>query len=433
VAHVKLEDPFIEKYILASCLKGPEFWKNIPENWLSDPIAVRTYRELKKYLDPPYMTYPTSQVVVEKTEDADVKLFIKEIESIEVNKNELNVRVSDLFDMYAARKALEVADSIRNDIDKVKINDIVRSKITEFMGLVNPFEAGVVERRLIYDSTRERWKRYREVEKDKSKLLGIPYHIKDLDKLTNGGIRKGHIVLLYGISGGYKTRTKANLAYNFAFLEKKDTQILTLEVNLDDYERIIDSRHSFLSYGNIETGELKDQRQRYRDSLIDIEKSKYPLQIVDIPDKATSADVIKELELHRAMVGQYPDIVVIDYIGEMEPLEPWTNTGEKFKNLGKELRRIARSYDVGIVTSMQINKKGKELVNKDNVGTEHIGESFSIQNVCHLIIHLWQDQIEEVENILHWSIKKNRYGKKHETFDTFCNAEYNFVGDRKIE
>ncbi|MCK9428771.1 MAG: hypothetical protein M0R17_02020 [Candidatus Omnitrophica bacterium] len=431
----EFRDYATECYVLAACLKGPNFWRNIPISWLDHEITIKAYQEFSNFLKPPYSVYPTVNIVVDKSEDPDVKLFIKEIEHVEPDLSELRVRLQDLFTMYTRRKLVEVAENVRAGIKSSNIGEIVRQNITSLSGLVSPLEAGHRERRWIYESARERWEYYREMERDPGKIPGIPYNMEGLDKYTNGGLRPGHIVLLYAGSGSYKTMTKLNMAYNFAFLEKKDTTVFTLEVAIDDYEHMLDARHARLSFDNMIKGNLGQEGLEYRSSLIDIAEKQYPLRIIDIPDKSTSADIIGEFELHRAQYGKFPDVAIIDYINEMEPLTPWGNTSEKFKNLGVELRRIARSYGVPIIGSMQENREGKKLKDKEKMGTEHIGESHYFQNVCHLVCHLWQDdsEFDAGSNNLNVSIKKNRYGPKNKTFSLYINNEWKYVGDRNMK
>jgi hypothetical protein len=83
---------------------------------------------------------------------------------------------------------------------------------------------------------------------------------------------------------------------------------------------------------------------------------------------------------------------------------------------------------------MQENREGKKTKDKEKVGVEHIGESHSMQNVCHLVIYLYQDDqgVDDATNVLNWAIKKNRYGPKNRTFSTFVNADLNYVGDKTL-
>jgi len=434
---IKFDDLDAERTVIAACLKGPEHWKNIPDAWFYHDISKKTYKELKSYLGPPYNTYPTADVVFEKTEDVDIKLFVKEVSTIKVQHSEVRVHLYDLFEMYAARKTYDIAQSIPNALEQSRAEEVVRAKMREFAELINPFEVGQRKRGFIYESAAARWERYRDVERDPALLKKIPFGIKGLDDNTKGGMRLGHIVMFFAKTGGFKTKVKANLGYNMAFQDKRDVMTISLEVPLDDYETIIDSRNSLLDFGKITNAELdEEERDRYRSSLIGLTKDKPSMYLVDIPGDATTADLVGESELYYIKHGKYPEVVILDYLNEIDPIKPWgTNTGNKFKNVGVEVRKITRSYNFAFITSMMENRKAtEEKKDKKKVDLEHVGESHSFANVCHLVIHLYQDEngIDETANELHWGFKKNRYGPNHVSFTTFLSPAINYVGDRQL-
>ena len=431
---VKFEDFDAECYVLSACLKGPEYWRNVPEAWFKNDLSLYAYKEFKTFLQPPYTTYPTTELVVDKSTSLDVKLFTKELSSITVDPRTLNVKVHDLYEMFANRQLFDIMKAIPNSLEASRTEEVVRKAIASLSGLVNPFQVGQRDRGFVWETAADRWQKYRSIEKDPKMLNITPYNIEELDKVTSGGLRQGFITCFFASSGSYKTKTMANLAYNFSFLSNKRVMVVTLEVPREDYEHIIDSRHALLDFSEISTGKLGSNREHYRNALISLDASKPPLYIVDIPDRATTADLVTETELYYVKFGCYPEVVILDYVNEMEPVESWNNTGEKFKNVGVEIRRVVRTYKYGFITAMQENREGKKTKDKEKIDTEHMGESHSFQNVCHLIIHLYQDVggVDDSTNQLHMSIKKNRFGPKHVSFPVFVNAAFNYVGDRKI-
>jgi len=432
---IKFNDFDIECYFLACCLQGPLHWKNIPESYLHEDISRKAYIEYKKFLSPPYSTYPTFDLVIDKCGDIDVKLFTQELRHITVDTRLMNAKLYDLYEMYASRKVLDIIERVPGDMEKMRVEEVVRSRIKDLSELVNPFEVGARERGFIFESAAARWQRYRTVENNPNAARGTSYHIAELDKFTSGGIRPSHVVGFYAETGGFKTKVKANLAYNLAFLSNVDVMVLSLEVPKEDYELIIDSRHSLLSFNGLRTGDLQGNREYYRQRLIEMTHTVPRLYIVDIPGECTTADLISETELYYTINGKYPEVVILDYLNEFSPLEGWNNTSEKIKNSGVEIRRFARTYKSGFITSMQENREGKKIKDKTKVGTEHISEGHYFTNVCHLMIHLYQDAegIDAATNQLHWSIKKNRYGPKHVSFTTFASGDLNYIGDKRLE
>ena len=272
MAVAKFQDPQIERYFLAACLKGPNFWKDLPdEKWLDEPLHQKAYKEFKKFLSPPYLTFPTANLVIEKTDDNDIKLLVKELEVIDVTSGEVNVRMQDMFDMYCSRQVYDIAKKLPDELGKKNVAEIVKDKISMLSSLMNPLLLGSAGSEYIYESAIERWMHYKGVEEGSIESTAIPFHIQDLDKYTNGGLRKSHMMLVIAPTGSFKTLFKLSLAYNFAFVERRDTMVLTLEVpgsgDQRDYQMMLDARHSLLEFSDIINGKLGVNRSIYREKL----------------------------------------------------------------------------------------------------------------------------------------------------------------------
>jgi len=276
---VKFSDFDTEKFVLAGFLQGPEYWKNIPIGWFKEELSVKTYNEMQSFIRPPYHTYPTVRLLLDKTKDVEVLYFVNELSTIAVTPQEMSVYCYDLFEMWAARKVYDVGRSIPNSLERGKVEDVVRAKIVELSGLSNPFKVGRIERGFIYDGTAQRADYYDAVRDYPDKQRGIPFGIKQLDENTLS-LREEDIVMFYAGTGGFKTKVLSNLAYNFSFGAGKTTMVLTLEVPKRDYERFIDSRHSLQSYKQITQGKLGENESLFKRKLEDIAERKPPLYIL---------------------------------------------------------------------------------------------------------------------------------------------------------
>jgi replicative DNA helicase len=429
---IYLSDKETELKVLAGFLRYPKYWKSIPLSFFTDEVNRKCYQELERFQKPPYNTFASYETAIEKVADAEVKLRLTELSVMDINPVDTPVYLHTLFEMYARRQAQSVASSLASAIEKPDIFKSIREVLVNLTEINDPLEQGLVEREFVYESVKERWERYKLIESDPLALGRIPTKIKELDQYLNGGPRPSEILLFYGSTGAGKTRVKANIAYNMAVLDNKDVMVITLEVPRIDYETIFDSRHGLLNFSDITGGKLAERRQDYLDVLRNIRDSKPSLYIVDIPGRATSADIIRELQVYYMKTGKYPEVLVIDYVNELEPVTSWSNTSEKFKNLGVELRRIARSFKLLIVTSMQENREGMQMKNKEKSDLSNISESHYFSNVCSVIIHLYQDEVDMVSNQIHFSIKKNRHGRADVSFPVFFNPVFNYVGDRTL-
>ena len=429
---LKVKDPEIERQVIAGMLQGPEQWKNIPSEWFTEDICIKTLKEANKFFEPPYSTFPTIPLLTDKVSDPDIKLFLSELASSKFDPREYSVHLTNLYKMYATRRVYEIGQKIVTTIETKDPDDLAQDSVIGLTQIVNPVSEGLVERGFIYEDAPKRWNWFKRVEANPDIRERTSTYFSEFDKYVSGGLRKPHIVLFFGPTGGFKSKLLANLGYNFSFLGKKKVMVVTLEIPKEDYDVIVDSRHSLLEFNKIVNGQLEDDRDKYYYALNDMVEKKPSLYIVDIPGRSTPADLIRELQLYHAKFGCYPDVVILDYINEMEPVGKWGNTSEKFKNLGVELRRIARTYKIILVTAMQENREGSKLKDKSKGDLTTIGESHYFSNVCHVVCHLYQDEIDVASNQLHVSFEKNRYGPKKVSLSLFANGEYNYIGDLQI-
>ena len=429
---LKVKDPEIERQVIVGLLQGPEQWKNIPSEWFTEDICIRTFKEANRFFEPPYNTFPTIPLLTDRVTDSDIKLFLSELATLKFDPREYSVYLTNLYKMFATRKVYEIGQRIVTSVEDRDPDTLVQDSVIGLTQIVNPISEGLIERGFIYEEALKRWNKFKTVEANPNAIERIPTYISEFDKIVNKGLRKPHIVLFYAATGGYKSRLLANLAYNFGFFGKKDVMVVTLEIPKEDYDIILDSRHSLLEFNRIVNGTLENDRDKYYFALNDISTKKPSVYVVDIPGKSTSADLVRELQLYHAKFGKYPDVVILDYVNEMEPISKWNNTSEKFKNLGVEIRRIARTYKILFITAMQENREGMKMKDKSKGDLTTIGESHYFSNVCHVVCHLYQDEIDIASNQLHISFEKNRYGPKKVSISVFANAEYNYIGDLQI-
>ena len=428
----KYEDPNIEKYVLSAFLRGPEFWKVIPDVWFKDPLCNKAYRIFREFHSKE-RAFPTFVSIESYIKEPEMKLFVVELSTIEVSPLDLAPFLKSLYRMHVSRELLDDATNLSKDIDRYSVEEILKKKITKFTQLTNPLNVGDTVRRHIFDNTRERMLSYRQTESHLESSPSTSYGISKLDFHT-GGAFPGEMTLVVGGTSGYKTKTLINFAYNFSFISEVDTMVVTLEVPINKYEQYFDSRHSGLLFDKIRSGGLGIEGDIYRGKLIDITDKKYPLYVVDIPGGSTSADLVGELELYYATYGKYPKILIVDYANQMAPAGRWEDKSDKLKVLGEEFRQIVRSYRIHLVTASQENREGQKKKIKEDLGLEHIGESHYFSNAFNTIIHLWQssDGADKASNVLNFKLDKNRDGEKDVSFPVNCLPEVNYIGDINI-
>lgn len=269
----------------------------------------------------------------------------------------------------------------------------------------------------------------------------VPYGIKALDD-TFGGMKKSFLTLIYSKTGGGKTRTMMNIAYASA---KRGTKVLyfTLEMDFDLVGSCFDSRSALLDSHDIIFGRLKDDAaKKYNDLLRDLytKSAQNDIWLVDIPDGATTITIRKEIELYKTIHGCYPDLVIIDYAHLVEPHKKYGagDRSMRFDCLFEEFHKMARTYNVAIITAVQESReKSKSEAKKKKgaddqeteEGTHNIGASNYIAPHCETVIRLKQTWEDQLRNKLIAYSDKNRTGKTGRV-ELVCVWNLTYVGDR---
>lgn len=291
-----------------------------------------------------------------------------------------------------------------------------------------------IRRGFLHDNVKERFTQYEQLERG-DKLAGlIPFGIKSLDKVL-GGMRKSFVTLLYSKTGGGKTRTSINLAYNAAVAGYR-VMYFTLEMAFNMVANCFDSRMALIDSGGIVKGRLdSEDKYKFFKTLKNQMKEKLGIWLVDIPRGAKSSTILEELELYKDINGCSPDLIVIDYANLMVPMTKYQDRSEKYSILFRELHEIARFEDIALVTATQEkriksdSKKKNNQIDEDDEGVDNIGLSAGIAFHCEIVIRLKQDKYDMEQQRLWAIIDKDRYGKNRQQIRLHCDWSRTYVGD----
>lgn len=237
--------------------------------------------------------------------------------------------------------------------------------------------------------------------------------LKSLDHFMEGGFAKETLSVFMGESNIGKSITLAALAIN-SLLQKNNVLYVTLEMS--DFKT---QRRMLANLLDIDINEMKFVN---KSTLIakkdELEKGlEKKLIIQKYPTGTMTANhlrnLLKELKIKKGFV---PDIIFIDYLGIMKPVNSKRegNMYQDIKSICEEVRAVAVENDLPIVSVAQISKGGYSSA---DIELKDVAESMGLVHTCDVIVGITQSDEMRAAGKFTFAILKNRDGiNKHKIY-----------------
>lgn len=243
------------------------------------------------------------------------------------------------------------------------------------------------------------------------------------DALLGGGCHRGEIYSWIGLSGSGKSLALVGAALKNVTQLGKKVLYISLEMGEDSIAERFDAQHA-----NVDINKLQEMKEKVRAAFEGSNRDKEDkrmLIIKQFPAGSMTVATLKAYMQQLRMVGFIPDLLVIDYIGEMKDY-PGMPTYESRYKIVRDLRGLATEDDICVFTAMQPNKGAREAQNKDGFGDGVIDDTNLADSYGQIrpLDGCWsinQMQAEKEAGIARIFVIKHRHGKSRFT----CWAQFN--------
>jgi len=435
----------IEKRLLALFLQAPTHMRIMSTDL--NIFAVKQHKNLGQIIKSfvsKYRCAPTKDMLIgfaNERLNLSEKGIDQTAEALELLKALPTVRANEFqycwdkaFNYMVGRKIFDMGADLTDHFKKNEVNfvDLHREMLSQLLTVGD--QSVVSGRGYIYQNVKERYKEYNESGKKNSRSV-IPFGITGLDEKT-GGMRRKFVTLFYSRTGGGKTRTAVNIAYNAAKLGH-NVMYFSLEMAFNLIASVFDSRMGAINSQSIVFGKLsKDEKIKYKKVLKKQVAEKFNIWIVDISLNASSNVIMEETEIYSATTGKKPDLVIVDYANIMTPARSYGNTSERYNNLFEEFHQIAKYLDVAIVTATQESRDAskadldKKRRTEEIEGVHNIGLSNYMAPHCETVIRIKQDPSDRMSSLIWFIVDKCRYGNTGSKVSATARWATSYVGDR---
>lgn len=267
--------------------------------------------------------------------------------------------------------------------------------------------------------------RYAEMKRKKEQGDVFTSGFEPIDNhLSGGGLDRGEIGAWMGLSGVGKSLALlrsaiANMNRGYKVL------YISLELSWDrvagrfDAQLADTARQSGLNIDNLVDYEgivlqgLNDYIQDNKDKFGD---DRQRLIIKQFPGSYMGLSEFRAYFAQAVLHGFRPDLVIIDYVGEMKDYPKVPGWESKYR-IVRDLRGFAVEEQVCIITALQPNKSAKEVIREGGViDDENLAEAFGQVRPLDAFWTLNQTRDEASQNIARGYIAKHRHGEKGKQF-----------------
>jgi replicative DNA helicase len=391
--------PTFQTKVMGALLTDRDFLITISES-LSDEYFENTshqwiIKEILKYFNK-YHTVPSMDAIkveVQKIDNDVLKIAIKE-QLVQAYRESEQTDIQYIKDEFLGfcknqqmKKAIVTSADllVTNDFDSIRQIILNALKIGEVRSIGHEYEKDVETR-------------YREDNRGP-----IPFPWDTFNNITQGGIGKGELGIVFGNPGGGKSWAiiamaahAAKLGYNVLYY--------TLELSETYVARRIDA-----NILNVPVDQITKHRAEIEQI---VENLPGKIKIKEFASGKTTLDNIEQhIEQLKTQYEFIPDIIFIDYIDLLK------NTArdrlEGTEDIYTSVRGLARELGLPIVTPSQANRTGAK---SDIIEGDNIAGSYSKLMIGDIVVSLARNRKDKLEGTGRWHIMKNRLGADGMTF-----------------
>jgi len=426
-------DEDFQRHIISMLLLDRQFLLQgmdlVKSTYFTNRVHVKACEVLFKYFER-YKSQPDRTIITQEIKD-DLKgdkalpYYMGELNAIYDYflpgmdaRDYLTDKIAYFAKIQALRKAFnDSLEEVNKDPENPVTWDKVYHTLQQAMLVDRSFDIGT-------NYLKDAEPRYERMAEEEASGDVFPLGIPSVDQeLKGGGYRRGQSIAIMADSGvGKSVMLACILAHN----SLRDKKCLYISCENDEDE-IADRLDAILTGAPIQ--KLYDYKEDVFDKLegkvavgqkddgepVYFDPEESPIIIKKFPQKSADVNTIRAYLIQLKMRGFKPDMVVVDYVGEMKDY-PGVKTYESREQLVDEMTGLASEEDFFMATALQPNRAGKEVQEAGHLSQDNIADSFGQMRPLFGCITLNQNDRESAIGVGRGWVEKQRNGRKHYQF-----------------
>ena len=314
-----------------------------------------------------------SQIVIEKSRLRELREMGMQVQHL----TEAGGRYSDSAEIIdLARRTVEQATTARGVSHLVSVHNAAWSFID---GLDEPVRGG----------------------------MATPWH--GLNKILNGGLRPGELIIVAARPGVGKTIAGVDIARSAA-QQDTPTVMYSLEMSTEEImARVISDMGAVPLTGLISHTLDADERERAKKAADRI--AEVPLWVDD-----SSELTVPEIEARATRLPRKPGLIVVDYLGLVTPMDKRAPREQQVAGMSGGFKRMAKKLGCPVVVLHQLNR-GPEMRQSKRPTKSDLRESGAIEQDADKVILLWRHDQRDGE--ICFIVDKHRNGPTGDVWLSF--------------
>jgi len=254
----------------------------------------------------------------------------------------------------------------------------------------------------VKDTLADSFDRLDELHKSGGGMRGVATGFPDLDDAL-AGMQRSNLLILAARPGVGKTALALNIAQNVSVKAKRPVGFFSLEMSREELVDRLLIGQADIDAWRLKTGKLSEEDFTKLSNAMG-ELAEAPLYIDDTP-----ALSILEMrtKARRLQVEQGLDMLVVDYL-QLARSRQLENRVQEVSEISQGLKNLARELKVPILAISQLSRAVETRGGKKPQLSD-LRESGSIEQDADVVMFLWREDEESVENMM-LDIAKHRNG-----------------------
>jgi len=255
----------------------------------------------------------------------------------------------------------------------------------------------------VKDTLAESFDRLDELHKSGEGIRGVATGFSDIDDAL-AGMQKSNLLILAARPGVGKTSLALNIAQNVAVKDKKNVGFFSLEMSKEELVDRLLVAQADIDAWKLKTGKLSEEDFTKLSNAMG-ELAEAPIYIDDTP-----ASTILEMrsKARRLQVEKGLDLLVVDYL-QLARSRQLENRVQEVSEISQGLKNLARELKIPVLALSQLSRAVEQRGGQKRPQLADLRESGSIEQDADVVMFIWREDEENVENIV-LDVAKHRNG-----------------------